>query len=118
MGAAFQPPLENAGPYNLPIELAIYRGGVIAWQGSASTSALRRKFDELAGFLLRADIYPDGVVLSTGTCLVPPAPFSLADGDVVAVGVDEVGVLTTGVVRGLDRMREAFEPRATYRAAP
>jgi len=40
---------------------------------------------------------------------VPPAPFSLADGDVVAVAVDQVGVLTTGVVRGLDRMREAFE---------
>src|SRR5580658_10586540 len=109
MGAAFQPPLENAGPYNLPIELAIYRDGVTAWQGRASTSALRRKFDELTGFLLRADIYPDGVVLATGTCLVPPAPFSLADGDVVAVTVGEIGVLTTGVVRGLDRMREAFD---------
>jgi hypothetical protein len=40
---------------------------------------------------------------------VPPAPFSLADGDVVAVTVGEIGVLTTGVVRGLDRMREAFD---------
>jgi len=48
------------------------------------------------------------VVLSTGTCLVPPAPFSLADGDVVTVGVAGVGTLTTGVVRGLDRMRQAF----------
>jgi len=57
---------------------------------------------------MRADIHPDGVVLATGTCLVPPAPFSLADGDVVAVTVTGVGVLTTGVVRGLDRMREAF----------
>ena len=67
---------------------------------------------------MRADIHPDGVVLATGTCLVPPAPFSLADGDVVAVGVDQVGVLTTGVVRGLDRMREAFERRAPYGALP
>ena len=57
---------------------------------------------------MRADIYPDGVVLSTGTCLVPPAPFSLADGDVVTAAVVGVGSLTTGVVRGLDRMREAF----------
>ncbi|HEX9624124.1 MAG TPA: hypothetical protein VF979_07080 [Streptosporangiaceae bacterium] len=55
---------------------------------------------------------PDGVVLSTGTCLVPPAPFSLADGDEVCVGVAEVGVLTTPVVRGLDRMRAAFERQA------
>jgi 2-dehydro-3-deoxy-D-arabinonate dehydratase len=45
---------------------------------------------------------------------VPPAPFSLADGDVVAVAVDQVGVLTTGVVRGLDRMREAFERQAPH----
>jgi len=59
---------------------------------------------------MRADIYPDGVVLSTGTCLVPPAPFSLADGDVVTVAVAGVGTLTTGVVRGLDRMRKAFGP--------
>jgi 2-dehydro-3-deoxy-D-arabinonate dehydratase len=57
---------------------------------------------------MRADIYPDGVVLATGTCLVPPAPFSLADGDVVTVAVEGVGSLTTSVVRGLDRMREAF----------
>jgi 2-dehydro-3-deoxy-D-arabinonate dehydratase len=39
---------------------------------------------------------------------VPPAPFSLADGDVVTVAVAGVGTLTTDVVRGLDRMREAF----------
>ena len=32
-----------------------------------------------------------------------------AYGDVVAVAVEQVGALTTGVVRGLDRMREAFE---------
>ena len=63
---------------------------------------------------MRADIYPDGVVLSTGTCLVPPAPFSLADGDVVTVTVDQVGALTTSVVRGLDRMREAFERQAPH----
>jgi 2-dehydro-3-deoxy-D-arabinonate dehydratase len=52
-------------------------------------------------------------VLATGTCLVPPAPFSLADGDVVTVTVAGVGTLTTGVVRGLNRMSEAFG-----RAAP
>ena len=114
LGPAIRPSWEIADPYNLPIELAIYRDGLIAWQGRASTSALRRKFDELAGFLLRADIYPDGVVLATGTCLVPPAPFSLADGDVVAVTVGEIGVLTTSVVRGLDRMREAFDRQLPY----
>ena len=112
LGPSVRPSWEVADPYDLGIELTIRRDGAVAWQGRASTSALRRTFDELAGYLMRADIHPDGVVLSTGTCLVPPAPFSLADGDVVAVAVDQVGVLTTGVVRGLDRMREAFERQA------
>ena len=78
-------------------------GNIEAWRWY-----LARKVDDLVGCLMRADIHPDGVVLATGTCLVPPAPFSLADGDVVAVTVTGVGMLTTGVVRGPDRMREAF----------
>ncbi len=110
LGPSIRPAWEIADPYQLSIELVIRRGGLIAWRGRASTAALRRRFDDLVGYLLRADLHPDGVVLSTGTCLVPPAPFSLADGDEVAVTVGEVGVLSTGVVRGLDRMREAFEP--------
>jgi len=114
LGPAIRPAWEVADPYDLGIELTIRRDGAVAWQGRASTSALRRRFDDLAGYLMRADIHPDGVVLSTGTCLVPPAPFSLADGDVVTVTVDQVGALTTGVVRGLDRMREAFERQARY----
>jgi 2-dehydro-3-deoxy-D-arabinonate dehydratase len=109
LGPAIRPSWEIADPYDLGIELTIRRDGAVAWHGQARTSALRRTFDELAGYLMRADVHPDGVVLATGTCLVPPAPFSLADGDVVAVAVDQVGVLTTGVVRGLDRMREAFD---------
>jgi 2-dehydro-3-deoxy-D-arabinonate dehydratase len=108
VGPAIRPSWEVTDPYDLGIELTIRRDGAVAWHGQASTASLRRKFDDLVGYLMRADIYPDGVVLATGTCLVPPAPFSLADGDVVTVAVAGVGTLTTGVVRGLDRMREAF----------
>jgi 2-dehydro-3-deoxy-D-arabinonate dehydratase len=109
LGPTIRPSWEIADPYNLAIELTISRGGAVAWHGRASTSSLHRRFDDLVGYLMRADLHPDGVVLTTGTCLVPPAPFSLADGDVVAVGVAEIGVLTTGVVRGLGAMRAHFE---------
>jgi 2-dehydro-3-deoxy-D-arabinonate dehydratase len=108
VGPAIRPSWEITDPYDLGIELTIRREGAVAWHGQASTASLRRKFDDLVGYLMRADIYPDGVVLATGTCLVPPAPFSLADGDVVTVAVAGVGTLTTVVVRGLDRMLEAF----------
>jgi 2-dehydro-3-deoxy-D-arabinonate dehydratase len=118
LGPAIRPSWEIADPYDLGIELTIRRDGAVAWHGQARTSALCRKFDELAGYLMRADVHPDGVVLATGTCVVPPAPFSLADGDVVAVAVEQVGVLTTGVVRGLDRMREAFDRHSPPAALP
>ncbi len=108
LGPAIRPSWEITDPYDLGIELTIRRDGAVAWHGRASTASLRRRFDDLVGYLMRADVHPDGVVLATGTCLVPPAPFSLADGDVVTVAVAGVGTLTTAVVRGLDRMREAF----------
>jgi 2-dehydro-3-deoxy-D-arabinonate dehydratase len=110
LGPAIRPAWEVADPYALGIALTILRAGEITWQGSASTASLRRSFDELVGYLMHADVHPDGVVLSTGTCLVPPAPFTLADGDVVRIEIAEIGTLTTGVVRGLERMRAAFGP--------
>jgi 2-dehydro-3-deoxy-D-arabinonate dehydratase len=112
LGPAIRPAWEVADPYNLGIALTIDRAGEVAWHGSASTGSLRRTFDELVGYLMHADVHPDGVVLSTGTCLVPPAPFTLADGDVVRIEIAEIGTLTTGVVCGLERMRAAFGPVA------
>jgi 2-dehydro-3-deoxy-D-arabinonate dehydratase len=65
---------------------------------------LRRKFDELTGYLFRADVFPHGVVLATGTALVPDLPFTLAAGDRVAITVGEVGTLTSTVVSGKEGM--------------
>ena len=108
LGPAIRPAWEVADPYDLAIEMTISRGEDVAWQGHASTSALRRRFDELVGYLLHADVHPDGVVLTTGTCLVPPAEFTLASGDEVRIEVSGVGVLTTGVVCGLTETRDAL----------
>ena len=102
LGPMVRPAWEVADPYALGIELTIRRAGAVAWHGTASTSQLHRRFDDLVSYLMRADIHPEGVVLSTGTCLVPPAPFSLEAGDTVEIGVDEVGTLATEVVRGLE----------------
>lgn len=102
LGPMVRPAWEVADPYNLRIELTIRRSGAVAWRGAASTAQLHRKYEELVGYLVRADVYPEGAVLSTGTCLVPPAPFTLEAGDVVEIDIDQVGTLITGVVRGLD----------------
>lgn len=100
VGPGIRPAWEVADPYALTIELAIHRGGEVVWSGETSTSLLRRGFDELVGYLFRADVFPDGAVLSTGTALVPDLPFTLADGDRVVITVAEVGTLTSTVVSG------------------
>ncbi|MFI7700265.1 fumarylacetoacetate hydrolase family protein [Nonomuraea sp. NPDC049480] len=101
VGPAIRPAWEVADPYALDITLTIVRGGETVWDGKSSTSELHRRLDELAGFLFRADVFPDGAVLATGTSLVPDLPFTLQDGDTVTIGIGEVGTLTTTVVRGL-----------------
>jgi 2-dehydro-3-deoxy-D-arabinonate dehydratase len=100
LGPAIRPVWEVPDPYRLAIELIIGRGGADIWSGSASTAGLHRKFGELVEYLYRADVFPDGVVLATGTSLVPELPFSLADGDVVTIRIDQVGTLVNRVVRG------------------
>lgn len=105
LGPGIRPAWELADPYRLGIHLTIRRAGELAWKGSASTAQLRRRIDELVGHLGHADAFPDGVVLSTGTCLVPDLPFTLAAGDEVEISIDEVGTLTTPVVRGAAAMR-------------
>jgi 2-dehydro-3-deoxy-D-arabinonate dehydratase len=100
LGPWIRPAWEVEDPYRLPIAMAIHRDGRVAWQGETSTARLHRRLDELVSYLMRGDVHPDGVVLSTGTCLVPPAPFTLAAGDTVEIEVGDVGVLRNAVVRG------------------
>jgi 2-dehydro-3-deoxy-D-arabinonate dehydratase len=103
------PAWEIPDPYTLTIELAITRDGSTAWDGTASTSALHRKIDELAAYLFREDEFPAGVILSTGTSLVPDLPFTLEAGDEVRIRISGIGELVNPVVRG-KAARAAFNP--------
>ena len=108
LGPMIRPAWEISDPYALGIELTILSGTTVEWSGTASTAQLRRRYDELIGYLLHSDIYPEGAVLSTGTCLVPPMPFTLREGHTVRISVDHVGTLENPVVRGLDAMAQAL----------
>ena len=52
--------------------------------------------EEMAGWLTRELPFPQGVILMTGTCLVPDDAFTLNPGDHVRVGVGDL-VLETPV---------------------
>ena len=100
----FRPAWEVGDPYALTIGLRIHRAGGVVWEGTASTASLVRRFGDLAGWLTREDRFPDGVLLATGTSLVPSLPFSLTAGDVVAISVQDVGVLANEIVAGKAQM--------------
>ena len=86
--------------HTLTIRLEIERGGAVAFDGSTSVGRMARGLDELIDWLGRDNVFPDGVVLLTGTGIVPPDEFTLAAGDLVRITIDGIGTLTNPVVQG------------------
>ena len=111
VGPWIRPAWEIDDPYALTIEMTISRGGEVVWAGTSSTSGLRRRIDELAGYLFAEDDFPAGVVLSTGTSLVPDLPFTLQPGDEIRIAISEVGELVNQVVRGKAAVQRPAAPR-------
>jgi 2-dehydro-3-deoxy-D-arabinonate dehydratase len=79
------------------IRLIIEREQQIVFEGQVHTDQLHRRLDELVTYLGRSNRYPDGVVLLTGTGVVPPAEFTLARGDVVRIAIEGIGELVNTV---------------------
>ena len=120
LGPHIRPAWDVADPYALRIHMTIHREGGVVWSGEANTGQLHRRFDDLISHLFAADRFPDGVVLSTGTALVPELPFTLAHGDRIDIDIDQIGALTTSVVRGLQHMNwllDSTDPRDRSRAS-
>ncbi|ROS71844.1 2-dehydro-3-deoxy-D-arabinonate dehydratase [Curtobacterium sp. PhB130] len=99
LGPGVVPVWEIADPYELELRLTIVRDGKTAWAGSAVVAQLHRRIHDLVDWLHRELRFPDGVWLSTGTCLVPELPFSVADGDEIIIDIPTVGTLTNLVQR-------------------
>jgi 2-dehydro-3-deoxy-D-arabinonate dehydratase len=80
------------------IGIRIARSDKTVFEGQTSVGKIKRGFDELAGFLFRSQVFPNGAVLLTGTGIVPPESFTLQAGDVVEIQVDGIGLLRNSVV--------------------
>ncbi len=91
-------PLAEAQPLSdLVVELEISRDGDRLFADRVPISAMRRRPDELLEWLFSALDFPVGVVLLTGTSIVPPQELTLRAGDVVDITVSGVGTLTNPV---------------------
>jgi 2-dehydro-3-deoxy-D-arabinonate dehydratase len=100
LGPGITPVWEIPDPYVLGIRMRIQRDGRLHWQGQTSMREFARRLEDLVSYLFREDDFPDGVILSTGTALVPDSPFTLEAGDVVEIDIDQLGTLRNPVVRG------------------
>jgi len=85
-------------PRALGIRLTIQRDGKTVFQGETSTRMMNRTLEELVAYLGRANEFPHGVVLLTGTGIVPGDDFTLQEGDVISVAIDGLGELVNPVV--------------------
>lgn len=87
-------------PEAITITLTIERAGATVFEGETSVGRMARSFSELIGWLGRDNRFPEGVVLLTGTGIVPPDEFTLATGDTVRIAISGIGTLVNPVVQG------------------
>lgn len=80
------------------IAVSIRRGDGEVFSGKTRVDQIKRSFTELADYLWRSQSFPHGVVLLTGTGVVPDESFTLAAGDRVTITIDGIGTLDNTVV--------------------
>ena len=87
---------EEMLPDSSKISLEILRDGKIEASGETTLDQMKRKPQELADWLLRANTFPIGCLMMTGTGIVPDN-FTLEKGDVVKITIDGIGTLENKV---------------------
>ncbi|RLL43866.1 fumarylacetoacetate hydrolase [Oceanobacillus piezotolerans] len=88
-----------ADPYEFLIICRIYRDEELVFYGDAQVNQLKRTLDELVHYLVLDNEIFDGTVLLTGTCVVPPNEFTLAENDRIEIEIPGIGVLKNPVVQ-------------------
>nr|WP_232327935.1 fumarylacetoacetate hydrolase family protein [Kibdelosporangium sp. MJ126-NF4]CEL14963.1 Fumarylacetoacetate hydrolase family protein [Kibdelosporangium sp. MJ126-NF4]CTQ93444.1 Fumarylacetoacetate hydrolase family protein [Kibdelosporangium sp. MJ126-NF4] len=86
------------GVDDLEIAMWVHRRGSVAFEGRTSTASFHRPAAGLVPYLTTHLSFPDGVVLSTGTGIVPDLDFDLTPGDTVEIRIANVGSLTNTVL--------------------
>ncbi len=87
-------------PEAIAIELRVDRGGQPVFEGATSAGQMARTFADLISWLGRDNSFPAGVILLTGTGVVPGDEFTLAAGDTVRITISGIGTLVNTVTQG------------------
>ena len=86
-------------PAEMTITVRIERNGAVVFEGATSVARMARSFKELIGWLGIDNVFPTGVILLTGTGIVPPDEVALQDGDHVEITIEGIGSLENSVVQ-------------------
>jgi len=97
LGPAIVPVAEAPAADALEITLTIARAGAPVFTGATRTALLKRGLDELVHWLFKAMDFPVGVVLLTGTSVIPAVEFTLRGGDEVRIAITGLGELVNAV---------------------
>lgn len=98
LGPAIVPASGGGSDPVFPVRMTIIRDGTTLFDGDTTTAELKRSHRELVDHLTRALTFPRGVVLLTGTGIVPDASVSVQAGDTVRIEMGDLGVLENPVV--------------------
>jgi 2-dehydro-3-deoxy-D-arabinonate dehydratase len=80
-------------PPETKISLSIKRNEKLMYSDEVAISKMKRGHTELVEFLFRECSFPQGCLLMTGTCLIPPNDFTLQSGDEIIIRIDHIGEL-------------------------
>jgi 2-dehydro-3-deoxy-D-arabinonate dehydratase len=79
------------------VSITIHRDGRQVFAGTTRIDQIKRSFTELAEYLWRSQAFPHGVVLLTGTGVVPDESFTLAAADRITITIDGIGTVENTV---------------------
>jgi len=96
-GPVIVTPDEIPDPYAIVLRCRVLRGEREVFAGEATTGQLKRRFEELVGWLGRSNEIRTGTVLSTGTGIIQPLGSGLEEGDEVVLSSPELGELRNPV---------------------
>lgn len=85
-------------PDETKIRLEIFREGQLSFAGETDLSQLKRKPGELANWLFKANTFPIGCFLMTGTGIVPD-DFTLEIDDKVNITIEGIGTLENYIAK-------------------
>ena len=84
-------------PADTKIMLTITRNDDVVFSGQTDITQIIRPFEELASYLFRETSFENGVMLMTGTGVIPDDEFTLKVGDEVSITIDHIGTLVNSV---------------------